>query len=65
MSQHDALPRLAALFLTTGHRVPPEVMAILARSGQPDAEWEVPLDGTRHFGEEPPQTPLRLVPPEY
>jgi len=69
MSRHDPLPRLAALFLTHGHRVPPEVMSILARSGQPGGEWELPLDGTRRYGEEPAPdpaaAPLRLAPPEY
>ena len=68
MSERSTLPRLAALYLTTGHRVPPEVHSLLESQPDPTAPldgWELPLDESTRYGEEPGTTILRLVPPAY
>jgi hypothetical protein len=73
MSTARPLPKLAAMFLTEGHRVPEELLPSPARdagsaSGTPphplDA-WECPLDGARQFGQSAAGGALPLRPPEY
>jgi hypothetical protein len=69
MSEIRPLPKLAAMFLTNDHRVPPEVLTIL--SAQPPAPdhpldgWEVPLDVTRHYGLASAPGVIAMRPPEY
>lgn len=62
MSDFPTLPRLAALYLTHGHRVPDELIAALEN---PVEGWECPLNEGQTMGRE--QTPgvLKMVPPEY
>jgi hypothetical protein len=71
MSGIRSLPKLAAMFLTEGHRIPEELLANPALDAPPSAaahpldEWECPLEGGRSFGEERATGNLRITPPEY
>lgn len=71
MSDILTLPRLAAMYLTRGHRIPDEILARTAAAGESGRsdheldEWECPLDGSRDFGASRGTGSLRLVPPEY
>ena len=58
------LPRLAAMFLTDGHRIPPEVLETLPPAPDP-ATWECPAEGTAALGDSRTPDRLRIVPPEY
>jgi hypothetical protein len=70
MSDIASLPRLAAMYLTTGHRVPDDVMSILTATpaaepaDHPLDEWECPLDATRQYGERAADA-IRIPFPEY
>lgn len=70
MSSIRPLPRLAAMFLTEGHRIPVELLTSQALGAAepstrpPVDEWECPLDTGRQLGLSPATGLLRLLPPE-
>jgi hypothetical protein len=73
MSPIGALPKLAAMFMTEGHRVPAELLSnpaldapdVPAATPHPLDEWECPLDGVRKFGLSSGSGVLPMRPPEY
>ena len=71
MSTIRSLPKLAAMFLTEGHRIPAELLANpaldapAAAPAHPLDEWECPLDASRQFGQSSATGDLRTRPPEY
>jgi hypothetical protein len=76
MSGIRSLPKLAAMFLTEGHRIPEELLADpaldapaldapAADPGHPLDGWECPLDAGQQFGGSTGTGDLRMRPPEY
>lgn len=67
-SQRTALPRLAALYRTTGYRVPREVIAALHPGSAPAPAYpthqgECRVDAPRPMGESRGAGDLRIPPP--
>lgn len=69
MSALPPLPRLAAMYLTHGHRIPTEILSTLPSSGDVGGhaldEWECPLADGREFGASRCDDGIRIAPPSY